>query len=314
MLRRRGFRTAGGLAAAVAVSMTPVWAFALLRLAGEWPEPLGPNDALLVYRPWMATRWIILELATIGAGLAAVRRVSFFVMGAPIAIALVGLLLNAGELMMDPRIAWYVGPYYQALVACVVLAIAYALDRGQPRGEDYALWFYIAGVVMLLVAYVQLWDSIGAWRHALPLVAVALATAALHLRRRVLLVGGALAAFGYLGYLAFDVFERVVALPVALAAMGLLVIVTTVWMQRRFPLLVERVRRADDAGPKRLPAGWIAVLGPVAIAGTAMLFAFSDAGERTADREFREALYRRRAARESRRIPPPAAVERPRPR
>ena len=73
---------------------------------------------------------------------------------------------------------------------------------------------------MLVVGYAQVWSYIGAWRHALPLVALALVTASLYLRRRTLVIAGGFAAFGYLGYLAFDVFRRVVALPVALATLG----------------------------------------------------------------------------------------------
>lgn len=293
VLRRRGFRTAGGLAASLAVSMTPVWVHAILRLTGEWPDPFRWGDPLLAYRPWMATRWIVLELATLGVALATIRRVSFFAIGAPMATAFVTLLLNVGEAFADPRTAWYTGPYYQLLVACVVLAVAYAIDRRQPRGEDYALWFYIAGVALLLVSYLMVWNSIGAWRHALPVAAAALVTASLYLRRRVLLVGGGLAAIGYLGYLALDVFRDVVALPVALAALGLLVILATVWMQRRFPSLVERVRRSENGGPKQLPAGWIAALGPVAIAATSLLFAMGEADERTAHREWRQTFTRR---------------------
>ena len=184
------------------------------------------------------------------------------------------------------------------MVACATLAIAYALDRRQPPREDYAVWFYIAGVVMLVAGYVAVWSSIGAWRHALPLVAVSLVGASLYLRRRVLLIGGGLAAFGYLAYLAFDVFRRVVALPVAIAALGLLVIVTAVWVQRRFPALVERVSRQQDTHRKALPTGPIAVLGPLAIALTAMFFAMGEARERTADRYWRTAYYARRSRRD----------------
>jgi len=181
-----------------------------------------------------------------------------------------------------------------------MLAIAYAVERRQPAGEDYAFWLYLAGVVMLFVAYVQVWQHIGRWRHALPLVAAALVTASLYLRRRTLLVAGGVAAFGYLGYLAFDVFRRVVALPITLAALGLLVIVSTVWMQRRFPRLVARVSREDDSGVKTLPGGALAVLGPVAIALTAMAFAGREAEERTVEQEWRNTYYARRARQEMR--------------
>ena len=294
-LRRRGFGLASALVATLAVCMTPVWTFGILRLAGEWPPPVA-RHALAMYEPYMATRWMILELATLGVALAAIRRVRHSVLGLPIGAAFVALLVHLGRALGDPRHAWYIGPYYLAAAACLVLAIAYLVDRNQPKDEDYAFWLYVGGEVLLLYAHLFLWRFLGAWRHALPLTAAAFLIAALYLRRRVLLVGAGVAAFGYLTYLAFDVFRRVVALPVALAGLGLVVIVATVWAQRRFPALVERVgRRDDDRGRKRLPAHLIAAFGPVAIAVTAMLFAAREADERTVDREFREEIYRRRA-------------------
>jgi hypothetical protein len=299
-LRRRGFAIAGGLAVVLAVVMTPVWGWAVLRLTGLWPDPDDFNDPLARFEPYITSRLIILDLATIGVALVAVRRIRFFALGAPIAVAFVALLVHLGQALGDPRLSWYVGPYYQVVIACATLAIAYAVDRRQPPREDYALWFYLAGSVMLFAGYVQVWSHIGAWRHATPLVAAALVAASLYLRRRVLVIAGGVAAFGYLGYLAFDVFRRVVALPIALAALGLLVIVATVWMQRRFPSLVARVNRDDDGGRKTLPTGPIAVLGPLAIALTAMLFAASEARERTAEQDWRNAFYNRRATHEMR--------------
>ena len=293
-LRRRGFRVASALVATLAVCMTPIWAFAILRLVGEWPPPVA-RDPLVAYEPYMATRWIILELATLGVAFAAIRRVRHAVLGLPIAAAFIAVLIHVGQALGDPRLAWYVGPYYVAVAACLVLAIAYLVDRNQPADEDYALWLYVGGEMLLLFAHFSLWRFLGAWRHALPLTAAAFLIAALYLRRRVLLVGAGAAAFGYLTYLAFDVFRRVVALPVALAGLGLVVIVATVWAQRRFPALVERVGRDGEQAKKRLPAHLIAAFGPVAIAVTAMLFAAREAGERTVDREFREEIYRRRA-------------------
>lgn len=299
-LRRRGFALAGGISAALAVAMTPVWGWAVLRLTGEWPDPLAWDNALARYEPYIASRVIIVELATIGIGLATLRRVRFFAVAAPIAVAFVGVMVHLGVALGDPRLSWYVGPYYQCVIACTAFAVAYAIDRRQPKGEDYALWFYLAGAVTLAFGYTQVWSSIGAWRHALPLVAASLVIAALYLRRRVLLLAGGVAAFGYLGYLAFDVFRKVIAMPVALAALGLLVIVTTVWMQRRFPKLVQQVTRADEPGAKALPAGPVAVLGPLLIAITAMAFAFGEAKERTDEQDWQGSLWRLRMKQQAR--------------
>lgn len=299
LLRRRGFDVAGGLSIVLAVAMTPVWAWAILRLVGQMPDPAKYIDPLS--QRHLAWRFMVIEAATIGVAVAAIRWVSFSVLGAPIAVALVALLLHLGQALGDPRLAWYTGPYYACVVACAMIAIGYAVERRQPPREDYAFWVYLAGLVMLLVAYVSVWSYIGRWRHALPLVAVALVTASLYLRRRTFLVAGGAAAFGYLGYLAFDVFQRVIALPIALATLGLLVIVSTVWMQRRFPRLVARVSREDADGVKTLPTGALAVLGPLAIAFTALVFAGREAEQRTVDREWRNTFYERRARNEARR-------------
>jgi hypothetical protein len=316
-LRRRGFVTAGGVAITLAVIMTPVWSWAVLVLTGEAPDPRAWDNALARYEPFAATRFIIYELATIGVGLATVRRVRFFGIGAPIAAAFVALLMHLGQALGDPRLAWYIGPYYNCTVACATLAVAYAVERRQPAGEDYAFWFYLAGVAMLVVGYVSVWSRIGAWRHALPLVAAAFVVASLYLRRRTLLIAGGLFALGYLGYLAFDVFRRMVALPIALAALGLLVIVATVWMQRRFPALVDRVSGSDVSGRKALPAGPVFVVGPIVIAATVTMFAAGDARERTAEQDWRRVLYQKRAkhdavVRPSRTavpLPPPRPIE-----
>lgn len=291
-LRRRGFRVGGGLAATLAVIMTPVWSWAILRLTGEWPAPNDYSNPLRQYQPWMASRWIVLELTTIGAGLVAARRVRFFTIATPIAVAFVAFLIHFGTAIGDPDISWYVGPYYACVVGCLTYSLAYAIDRRQPPGEDYALWFYLSATIALLVGYIGVWNSIGWWRHALPFVAAVFVIAALYLRRRVLLLAAGLAAFGYLTYLAFDVFRKVVALPIALAGLGLLVIAATVWVQRRFPVLVTRVT-SDAPLEKRLPGGPIAVIGPIAIAMTAMLFAVPEARERTLERNWRSRYYQR---------------------
>ena len=296
-LARRGFSVASGLTATLATAVTPIWTFAILRLAGEWPMVTW-TDPLSSYQPWVASRWIILELATIGVALVAVRRVRFFTIALPIAVGVAAFLVHLGQALGDPETSWYVGPFYLCVVGTVMLAIAYEVDRRQPRAEDYALWFYIAAILALLVGYVQVWNRIGLWRHALPLVAVALVLAAVYLKRRVLLVAAGLAAFGYLGYLALDVFDDVVALPVALAGLGLLVIAATVWMQRRFPVLAARVSDDASSSRKALPGGRISTIGPIAIALTALVFARSEALERTRDRDWQQRFYRRRAQRE----------------
>ena len=167
VVRRRGFEIAGGLTIVLAVAMTPVWTWAILRLTGEMPDPAALDNALSRYDPYIATRLIVLELATIGVGLVAARRVrpSCSPRRSPPRWWRPAAYRTG---VRRPTARVYTGPYYQCVVACAMLAVAYAVERRQPAEEDYAFWFYLAGVIMLFVAYSQVWPYIGRWRHALP--------------------------------------------------------------------------------------------------------------------------------------------------
>ena len=57
---------------------------------------------------------------------------------------------------------------------------------------------------------------------------------ALRLRRSTFLVFGALGSWTYIGHLAYDVFKDSVLFPFVIAAIGLGMILTTVWAQRRW--------------------------------------------------------------------------------
>ena len=88
-LERRDFREAAGIAAMVAVSLTPVVVWALESLTGLWPaetwgQPYYPN-----YPPAEASRWLVAELATILAALIVLRRRPWWVVVFPIAVSLV---------------------------------------------------------------------------------------------------------------------------------------------------------------------------------------------------------------------------------
>jgi hypothetical protein len=267
-LERNGFVMAGGIAYTLAVAMTPVIAWAVQTLIGWWPDA-SSKDAALRYAPWIKSRWIILDLATIGVGLAAVRFRPHVTLGLPIAISLAATLVHVGQALISSELRRYLEPWYLATAGTAMLACAYAIDRRQPPQEDYAFWFYLAGLMVGGFAWIAMWNELSVGRFSLFLAGVALLAAAVYLHRRLLAVFGALHVFGYLIYLAFDVFKKVLSFPVALATVGLVVIITTVWLQRRFPLLVARAQRERGEAARRLPGGLLTAWAPVVLVGVA---------------------------------------------
>jgi hypothetical protein len=112
-----------------------------------------------------------------------------------------------------------------------------------------------------------------------------------------------LGAFAYLLYLAGEVFRTTALFPIVLAALGLLLIFATVWLQRRFPTLVERVNAARG-GRRGLPgAAWIPWYLAAASLGITLLKVPEDAEER-AQRDFSQRLHILRMHSGSLRPPP----------
>jgi hypothetical protein len=176
-----------------------------------------------------------------------------------------------------------------------LLLLAYALDRA--RGdEDSPAWFYATALAACTLGYVWLWNDASPARHALAPIAALLMIASLYLRRRLILAAGLLAAFAYLGWLAFEVFRKVLDFPVVLATFGLIVILATVWAQRRYPTLVSRVSGGGARRADLIPGGWYAASGPFIIALALFVAEVPEARERSRDAEWRQGIMLRRNA------------------
>lgn len=280
VLHREGFATARGVAVLLAVAMVPLAMRALLRWSGLWTPQLDLICSMPV-RPFSACQGepLAIELATVAAALIALRTMPFPPLMLPIAVVLVTL---PERMMRDwvPSDSNGVAVGWRFMVvASLVATAAYVIDRRR-RDGDYGFWLWIAASISALVAGVNLFAADASLRHAfLPASLVVLAGAVI-LRRRVLAVLGIIALFGYLAWLANDVFKLTLAFPLLLAALGVAIIIVTVWLQRRFPEIVRRLG-GDASQPPRFPGGVAALLAP-ALMGVLLM---QDA--RTIDRERR---------------------------
>ena len=256
LLRREEFSDAGGYATTLAVLMTPLVAWSVLRLGGLWPEHADlPRQGFVGdYRghAWDVGRWVVLQLATVAAALATLRRIRFAFLAAPIAAALPMLPLEVASLLSTGEPARHAEVWLILLGACAVGALAYAVDRREGRAEDYASWFYTSAMIAAAVGLVNAWDTYREIRHAFPLVAIGLIAASFYLRRRLVAAFGTVVLFAYLAYVAFDLFEDSPAFPAVLATLGILLILATVWVQKSYPVLARRFG-SDPSAPPRLP-------------------------------------------------------------
>ena len=294
-LQRYGFHSAARVVTVLLVGMAPVVTWSLMALSGQWdPYPPYRGDMVPPFTSdWNDLRWLPIDLATILASLIALRRVHYGVLGLPLALACAALGVHAMPLLLDQALIRAMDGRLALLLAAILLAFGYAVDQRTGADEDYATWFYAVGLAALLPAMFYYWDrSRLITAHATLGVSLMLAYTALRLRRRLFLLASLIGFLAYLTYLTFDVFKTDVGYPIVLATLGLLTILLAVWVQRRFPSIVQRMDRAER---QAIPAAPLILAGMVLIALALIVSDVSDARQRIADQYWRETVSRRTA-------------------
>lgn len=296
---RLGFRTAAAIAALLAVSMAPVVIWGLLNVLGWWyqlPPTLSPQYAEefdVLYR----LRWLPITLGTALAALVTLRRVHFGLLALPAAMTVPAIVNEILPLLLPWEAVSEMGGWGAFVAGIVLITTGYVVERRSHDDEDYARWIYLTGLVTLAAGVLMVWNWSGALRHGLPVLAVALFTLSLFLRRPMFAVFGSIGLVAYLGYLAFDVFREALSFPIVLASFGIAVIVLTVWVQRRYPALARQVEE-QRRGQRSVPNAVMVFGGAVVIAVGLAASRIPAAREQYADRwvSQRRAALRAQAA------------------
>ncbi|MCT8163119.1 DUF2157 domain-containing protein [Pseudomonas putida] len=229
-LQRRGQAVAAGVLAAVAVSIVPLAVFAVERLLDWWPL----EDAQSSYHDYYAYirgAWLLMEAATVVAGLLMLRLVPYPFIAMPIAVALWFMSMDLSEWIYGAPFTWEQRRTVSLWFGLGLLAVMLLVD-GRTR-QDYAHWGYLAGL-MAFWGGLTLMDSDSELGKAFYcLINLGLMAMAIVLRRPVFMVFGALGIAAYLGYLAYEVFADSLLFPVVLTLIGLGVIGLGLAYQKR---------------------------------------------------------------------------------
>lgn len=307
-LRREGFETASGFAVLLAVAMVPIAVVAINELT-QWISPDIPAscrnsriDRVFDFDLWDCRGLeIVMELTTLAAALVAVRAVRFSLFALPIAVICLRFVFHAADALFDGHLGSVSSSWVWMIATSFVTAAAYVADRRQPREQDYALWLHLVAAFSAATSSVMLLANFDEYRHVLAPAAAVAFVFALRMRRASWTLLGLGWFVTYLGWLAADVFRNTPVFPIVLAALGLGVIIATVWMQRNAAMLVERFGGITTDGRPSFPGGVGLMLLPILVAaiqlpGSAQLDAANrrDSLARTA--VFTERSNRRMAA------------------
>jgi hypothetical protein len=226
---RSGLRVPGGLLLTLAVCMTPLVVFGIEDMTGLWPQG-DPGD----YRDYYGLvrgSWIIMEVATIAAGLIALRFLRFPFLTAPIAFSLWFLSMDLTPLLFGlENIEWDQRLWVSLVVGLLMLLAAYGLDRRGAR--DFAGWLYLFGTLAFWGGLTLMEGGSELTYAGYALINVVLILLSVFLIRRVFLVFGAIGLMTYLGHLAATLFADSLLFPVALTVIGLGVMGIGILLQR----------------------------------------------------------------------------------
>ncbi|HLW92603.1 MAG TPA: hypothetical protein VKS78_15065 [Roseiarcus sp.] len=235
--RKPELRVPAGLSIAVAVSMTPLAIYGVQDALGLWSA--DKPDKYRDFFPLINASWVYMEMGAIVAAAFALRffPFPFIVMIASIALWFMSMDLAAllvkhyggdnwlGDWELRRRVSYCFG--------AVMILVAWTLDVLRPKAGDFGFWLHLFGALTFWGAISASSESMEIGKAVYCLLNVLLIGFAIFLNRRIYAVLGTIGVAGYLSYLAFDVFQDVLAFSFVVSLIGLGVIFLGIFYQKR---------------------------------------------------------------------------------
>lgn len=248
-LRRRNLKIPAGITATFVVVLTPLAVFGFQAGMGWWSGGHEYRD----YHRYIDWSWLFMELATLASGAVMLwrYRLPFLVM--PVAVTLWYMSMDLAPFLFGgDYVSWELRRWVSLWFGLLIVLLAFWVDIRNQSSRDFAFWFYIFGVTAFWVG-LSLMESDNEWSKLLYcLINIAMILTGAILRRRVFVVFGGLGVAGYLGYLAYDVFENSLLFPIALTLIGLAIVWSGILWQRHEQRVSDRLRHFLPAPLKTL--------------------------------------------------------------
>lgn len=240
------YPVSGGLLTTAAVSITPLTIYSLERIFGIWPAE-AKGVAYSDYWRWIKPCWIYMELATLLVALVALFRARFsmlvLVIGHTLwflSMDIIGIILGDGSHYGEP--SWEARRWVSIVISAAMIGVAKLLDR--KTKEDYSLWLFIYGGLIFMTAGAFTWLKNEAEALIYFVTHLLFVVASIRWQRTSLMVFGAIGIYIYFSHLAYDLFKNSPFFPIALALLGLLMILGTVYFQKNKEKLLTLTSKA----------------------------------------------------------------------
>lgn len=255
---------AAGTMAALLITAVPMVVFALQHVLGAWTGEQSYRD----YHYWIDWRWLMMEFATLAAGVVVLWRFRLPFAMLPIAVTLWYMSMDVAAFLAQDTEGWFseagwelratISMLFGAAMVGVALWIElrqHALAATQPDRRDFAFWLYLVGVLTFWGGLSSQYSGSEYGKLVYALINIGLIAVGAMLARRVFVVFGAFGVMGYLGHLSYRVFEDSLLFTLVLGALGIGIVFVGIWWSKReadlhrvlSALLPASLRRAIDA-------------------------------------------------------------------
>ena len=240
-LWRRGLLIPGGLLITIAVTMAPMFVYGVQEALGWLNVPEGDFRDLYEFCRVARGGWVPMELATIVAGLIALRFYRFSFLIAPVAMALWLLSMDVAPWIFgDPSPSWRLRRLVSVWFGLGMIIVAWTVDV-RSRG-DFAFWLHLFGLLAFWGGLTTTDSNSELSRAVYCLINVGLIGLGLFLQRRAYTLFGGLGVAIYLHHLAERVFRDSLLYPLALSVIGLAMIGAGLLLHRHGAALEQAIR------------------------------------------------------------------------
>jgi hypothetical protein len=213
---KRKKRTAGGIAALIAVFMVPFAACGIEQLFGVWPDNL---EMFQGYNFWLYGSWLMIELSTVGVGFIVLAFVRFSFVIIPVLLALWHFTMDISAVItQQPHTNFESARIGSVVYGILLLCVSIYLDRRTK--EDFSFWGYLFGLTALFVGLSSI--EISSLSYIIIFISISLFSLIIapFLERRIFLFFGAAALFASISYFLNGLFEDTVVLFFCIVALA----------------------------------------------------------------------------------------------
>ena len=224
-LWKKDKKTPGGLLYACAVSIVPLGVWAFENLVGIMPDS---SNEYADFHIWVRSGWILMEIATIFAGLIFLKFRKFPFLTLPICYSAWYLSMDIVPLCLGSVSAPTWGMRNFASVVFALLLVGFAMKYDRKTKEDYSLWLYIFGATMFWFSILSIMFQLKLDNELAYFIFAVFSfvymVLSVIIQRKIFMVWGVFGVFGYIGHLTYAIFKDSVLFPFALTLFGLAII------------------------------------------------------------------------------------------